>query len=419
MEVIQRLIREEVDLSESKPDGETILHVSVFNGWTELTRILLEKGAFVNVQKKDGWTPLHIAVFKVNKTKKFIEIIIILFKQDNLPLVQVLLKSGADPSIKTNSGKTPSSLSQNSSVLDLLATPPIPVWKWGNEALLYPQSSKKILDKVHIIQKGVIYFPFFTSKFCHEVTNLLNNLEPWKHKYGISLTSELVYEFLYSLLKTSVLRKIISHYFPEISKNKFFIDSCFVISGKHQIDHHTDESELTLNICFFKTVECCSLIQFTNGNYTPQVGEILLHTGNSGHTILSFGEGDRMNLVFWLKCVHSNLTKLENFPREIILDILMYLNYKTICRFSQTCKKFKSIAYTNSLWAFLWKRDFPHLALPDSIESDFDWRKAYENRKAGVPVLSYKLYRTKLDLLFNNIEYKVIISGSSLCGKTW
>jgi ankyrin repeat protein len=56
---------------------------------------LIDKGANVNAKSRDGFTPLHVAAMR-----------------GNLPVVELLLESGADPNAIVQYGKTPAELAR-------------------------------------------------------------------------------------------------------------------------------------------------------------------------------------------------------------------------------------------------------------------------------------------------------------------
>ena len=66
------------------------LHAAIAGNRDDLTRLLLDAGANINVQDGGGWTPVHLATHG-----------------GSLSLVQVLLARGADPSIVNRDGDSP------------------------------------------------------------------------------------------------------------------------------------------------------------------------------------------------------------------------------------------------------------------------------------------------------------------------
>jgi ankyrin repeat protein len=70
--------------------GATALYEASFNGYTQLTGLLLERGAYVHVSTNEGFTPLHAAS-----------------QQGHLEIVRMLINHGADISAQNNNNTTP------------------------------------------------------------------------------------------------------------------------------------------------------------------------------------------------------------------------------------------------------------------------------------------------------------------------
>ena len=103
---IQAMIASGVDLNKTGSNGWTPLMMAIEGDQPKTLEVLLENGANPNKQTElDGFTPLHLAVdyaidgmIQNNKSKPFPE---------PIECIRILLKYGADITIKDNSGKTP------------------------------------------------------------------------------------------------------------------------------------------------------------------------------------------------------------------------------------------------------------------------------------------------------------------------
>jgi ankyrin repeat protein len=80
---IRELLTTNFMINKEYEDNKTPLHIAASNGCIELTKLLIEKGAAINVKDKNGNTPLIYATFETGK---------------------ILLKNGADVNIQNNSG---------------------------------------------------------------------------------------------------------------------------------------------------------------------------------------------------------------------------------------------------------------------------------------------------------------------------
>ena len=70
-------------------EKRTPLNIAASGGHMDITRLLIENGADINMATSDGWTPLHSAAWKGIKD-----------------VVRFLLQSGADPKRLTDTGQT-------------------------------------------------------------------------------------------------------------------------------------------------------------------------------------------------------------------------------------------------------------------------------------------------------------------------
>jgi len=92
--VVRILVDKGADVNLPQGDGWAPLHAAVCDGndaaHVEITRLLLAHGAKLDIRRQDGWTPLHACALK-----------------GNTATMQVLLEQGASLEVRDNSGSTP------------------------------------------------------------------------------------------------------------------------------------------------------------------------------------------------------------------------------------------------------------------------------------------------------------------------
>jgi tankyrase len=99
---IVALLRAGADIGETDKNGVTPLHHAVRFRSPTAVKTLLEHGAKVNqVCKRSGSTPLHRAVTSTGAPRTAGK------QREALEIIALLLKAGADPTIRNKSGKTP------------------------------------------------------------------------------------------------------------------------------------------------------------------------------------------------------------------------------------------------------------------------------------------------------------------------
>jgi ankyrin repeat protein len=92
------------DVNARDNDGSTPLFLAAFEE-AEFARMLLQHGARINARDNSrGWTPLHQAVYATN-----------------IQVVRLLLERGADVNARDTMGKTPSQITRQREMLDLLS----------------------------------------------------------------------------------------------------------------------------------------------------------------------------------------------------------------------------------------------------------------------------------------------------------
>ncbi|EGD75325.1 hypothetical protein PTSG_06975 [Salpingoeca rosetta] len=77
-------------LAHQDEDGYTPLHRASYNGRVRTIKLLLSRGAKVDIKTNEGWQPLHCAT-----------------RWNQLEAMELLLRAGADVNATTNGGLTP------------------------------------------------------------------------------------------------------------------------------------------------------------------------------------------------------------------------------------------------------------------------------------------------------------------------
>jgi tankyrase len=115
---IKALLKAGADIQESDKNGVTPLHHAVRFRSPAAVETLLHYGAKVNLPcKRSGSTPLHRAVTSTGAPATA-------GKQDEArEIIKILLKFGADPTIKNKVGKKPADYVRDDSLRELLAKP--------------------------------------------------------------------------------------------------------------------------------------------------------------------------------------------------------------------------------------------------------------------------------------------------------
>jgi ankyrin repeat protein len=113
-EVAQLLIDYGADVDASDHYGLTPLHAAAVHGAYEVVEVLVRNGAKLNCRDKRGYTPLHYAVFDFPMW----------WHNNYLKVTEILLRAGADPTVRTNTQETVLELagqrSDNQTIIALL-----------------------------------------------------------------------------------------------------------------------------------------------------------------------------------------------------------------------------------------------------------------------------------------------------------
>jgi tankyrase len=113
--VIESLLKAGADIHETEKNGVTPLHFAVRFRSHGAVETLLSHGANANqVCKRSGSTPLHRAVTSTGAPETAGK------QKEAKQIIQLLLKFGADPSIKNKKGKRPADYVRDKDVLKIL-----------------------------------------------------------------------------------------------------------------------------------------------------------------------------------------------------------------------------------------------------------------------------------------------------------
>lgn len=102
---VKELLRLDVDVNHTNPDGISALHQVSIDGNVEIAKILLENNAFIDALDNDGWSPLH-ACAQCGFTE----------------LARLLLESGANVATVDNEGELPIDKAEEHDMRELLST---------------------------------------------------------------------------------------------------------------------------------------------------------------------------------------------------------------------------------------------------------------------------------------------------------
>lgn len=89
--MFKRLMDAGAPVNYTAANGENLLHISIKNGNTAITKLLVEKGAALEQKSSEGLTPLFLAVT---------------YDRNNLEMCKILVEGGADINAEDNDGKT-------------------------------------------------------------------------------------------------------------------------------------------------------------------------------------------------------------------------------------------------------------------------------------------------------------------------
>jgi ankyrin repeat protein len=119
LEAVQVLLDRRADINARGNEGQTPLSGALFEGRFEFARVLIKRGAKINFHNTStGNTPLHLAARKAS-----------------IQAVRLLLEHGADVNARDKKGRSPSQLTRQQEIVELLS-------KYGAESAEYAGSDE-------------------------------------------------------------------------------------------------------------------------------------------------------------------------------------------------------------------------------------------------------------------------------------
>ncbi len=136
---VQKLIAQGVNVDETDANGDSPLIMAAYNGYTEITRLLLEAGADVGALDPGmKATALHAAAYagRTEAAKLLVQYQVDIDKQgpfngytalhdaiwqNNVEVARVLIEAGANLTLKSHSGQTPLDFARSKHATEIIA----------------------------------------------------------------------------------------------------------------------------------------------------------------------------------------------------------------------------------------------------------------------------------------------------------
>lgn len=141
LDIVKLLIEKGANINVKYDLYNTPLHIAMINGNLEIVKLLIEKGADVNAKNETNDTPLHIAMIKGNHD-----------------IVKLLIEKGADINIENTKLIKPLDSVKDGEILNLFNKDLINDEKYKvicNNILLYSIIRNKLKDVNSLIQSGI------------------------------------------------------------------------------------------------------------------------------------------------------------------------------------------------------------------------------------------------------------------------
>ena len=179
--------------------------------------------------------------------------------------------------------------------------------------------------------------PMFTTSFCEAFVKELESFEASglpaarpnsMNNYG-TIVNNIGMEGFMTRLQNDVSRPLGAFLFPGKGYEWLYSHHSFSVrytAGEDLgLDMHTDDSDVTLNICLGKPgftaagLTFCGVMGAADHrrfqmNYRHQIGRAIVHLGQQRHGADDIAEGTRVNLIMWNKSTVARRRKEHNAP---------------------------------------------------------------------------------------------------------
>ncbi|KAK3260109.1 hypothetical protein CYMTET_30917, partial [Cymbomonas tetramitiformis] len=152
--------------------------------------------------------------------------------------------------------------------------------------------------------------------------------------YGL-IINEIGMEGMIDLLQEQYLQPVAAHVFPQ-EGSTLDVHHAFVVQYKQGedlgLDMHTDNSEVTFNICLGKSFDGSGLTfcgqmgcpdhRHLKHMYQHRLGRCVMHLGRQRHGADDLTSGERMNLIIWNRNINFRMTNVYQVrPLKLGSDI--------------------------------------------------------------------------------------------------
>ena len=378
--------RPDILINSKNNKGENLLHLACFHSQDRIVKLLLQLGFDVNHKTKNGWTPLHYAS-----------------SASSLEICKLLLYCQANSMLEDDQRRTPLFYSKDSQIIHLIKSyrsQELKGIQWISDAHLLKLHKQASFSPLAILGNGIFQIQVFTEQFCNEIIHIHRTSPIWAELYGVKISNTKTLTGLHYFVK-KLNKKLIKVHYPKYYPAKLCEASILAFRKREDCETgcalHTDDSNITVNICLYASNLVGSSLQFFSSyraqspscSATFETGSCFIHSGTALHSVTKLESGERINLLLWLKKdktpapLHPTFSGFVDLPDKIHLTYLKYLDkLSDIHSLSLTCKKMYELTNTDVVWKKIYFNFFPNNAF--DVSSDF--KHHTKQRFVGFPV---------------------------------